>query len=288
MIRRSKAAAIFTATVLSLAGLVTVPAQAQFFSNKDGYADDGSPRLQVELAPYLWWPGFGGSVKLASPLVNDRTPGSFSTGLLSTSLLKDVLHAAIIGAGIVRYGPFSAEMDIQYLSVSESKNLVTSPAGEVFRVKTAVELVRVAPGVGYQVYAGDVFGIPTSVDARAGFSYLATSETFTGEAALTGLSSSNSTGFVQPWLGARADFVLSPRWRIELGGLVQGLGVSGGSWGWGASGNVSYAMTDWAALTFGARALETERFGDSDTARGSRRSLSLVTYGPIIGVSFRF
>jgi hypothetical protein len=286
--RAREAAPIFFATLLALAGLGGAPAHAQFFTNTDGYAADGSPRLQVELTPYGWWPGISGSVHFASPLVDSRTPGTFNTGLLSTSFIKDVLHAAFIGAGIVRYGPFSAEMDLQYLSASESKTLFTGPAGEVFRVKTAVELVRVAPGIGYQVYTGDAFGVPTSVDARVGFSYIGTSETFIGEGALTGRSSSMDTSFVQPWLGARVDFVLSPRWRIELGALVQGFGVDGGSWGWGASGLASYAMTDWAALSFGARALQTERYGLGVTSFGQQRSMSLVTYGPIVGVSFRF
>jgi len=288
MILRAKATAIFTVALLALAGMGVAPARAQYFSNKDGYAADGSPRLQVELDPYFWWPGIGGSVQLASPIIENRIPGSFNTGLLSTEFLKDVLHFAFIGDGIGRYGPFSGEIDIQYLSVSQSKNLFTGPMGGVFRVNTGLQLVRVAPGVGYQVYTGDVFGVPVSFDARVGFSYFGTSETFTGEGALTGLSTSDNTNFVQPWLGGRADFILTPRWRVELGALVQGFGVSGGSWGWGASGAVSYAVNDWFTLNLGARALETERFGDSNTALGSRRSLSLVVYGPVFGVGFRF
>jgi hypothetical protein len=286
--REVKAAAIFSVTFLAIAGLASARAQAQFFSNKDGYAADGSPKLQVELTPYVWWPGISGSVHFASPLVANRASGNFNTGLVSTSLIKETLHAAFIGAGIVRYGPYSAEVDLQYFSVSQSKDLLADRAGSALRVKTAVELVRVAPGVGYQVYTGDAFGIPTSIDARVGFSYVTASETFTGESDLTGRSSSLDSSFIQPWLGIRADFILSPRWRIELGALAQGFGVDGGSWGWGASGLVSYAMTDWAALTFGARAIQTERYGLGFTSFGERRSISLVTYGPVVGVSFRF
>ena len=74
----------------------------------------------------------------------------------------------------------------------------------------------------------------------------------------------------------------------EFGALIQGFGIQGGSWGWGASGIASYALTDWAALSFGARAVETERYGLGRTEFGERRSMSLVTYGPVVGVSFRF
>jgi hypothetical protein len=273
---------------LCLAGLASRPVHAQYFSNHDGYTDSGGYRVQVELDPYLWWPGFSGSVHFASPLVSSRTPGTFNSGLLSPSLIANTLHAAFVGGGLVRYGPFSAEMDLQYFSVSQSQTLFTGSGGGVFRVKTAVQLLRVAPGVGYQVYAGDVYGIPTSVDARAGFAYLATWQSYTGEGAVAGLSSSKNTGFVQPWLGVRVDFIPAPRWRIELGGLVQGFSVDGGSWGWGASGLISYAINTWATVNIGARALETERFGLGRTAFGQRRSLNLITYGPIIGVGFRF
>jgi hypothetical protein len=289
MILKAKPAAVFSLALLAVAGIATTPpARAQYFSNKDGYAADGTPKLQVELDPYAWWPGVGGSVHLASPIIDDRRPGSFNTGLFSWSFLRDVLHFAFMGDGVVRYGPFSGEIDMQYLSVSESQTLFTGPRGDVFRVNTAVQLTRVAPGVGYQVYTGAIGGIPVSFDARAGFAFLTTSQTYTGEAALTGLSSSNNTSFVQPWLGGRADFILTPQWRIELGAQVSGFGVSGGAWGWGASGAVSYAVNDWCTLNLGARAIETERFGDSNTAAGSRRSLSLVVYGPLFGVGFRF
>jgi hypothetical protein len=44
------------ATVLGLAGLVSGPVTAQFFSNKDGYTADGTYRVQVELSPYVWLP----------------------------------------------------------------------------------------------------------------------------------------------------------------------------------------------------------------------------------------
>ncbi len=60
------------AVALAFAGLASRPAQAQYFTNHDGYTDSGQYRVQVELDPYLWWPGFAGSVHFASPLVNSR------------------------------------------------------------------------------------------------------------------------------------------------------------------------------------------------------------------------
>jgi hypothetical protein len=283
----TKAATVLPAALIAFAFLAGGQAKAQFFSSTEGYGPDGKPKLQVEIDPYAWWPGLSGHVNFASPLVAGRSTGNFNTGLLSYNLIKDSLHAAFMGAGIVRDGPLSAEIDIQYLSVSQSNNLFTGPQGGVARVKTAVEMLRVAPGIGYQAYTGQAFGIPVSLDARGGLAIFSTSNTLTGEASLDGRGSSSDNTFVQPWLGARATFVVTPRWRVQLDGMVQGFSVNG-SWGYGASGAVSYAMTDWAILNFGARAIETERFGLGLTSFGQKRSLALTTYGPFFGVGFRF
>ncbi|HET6169636.1 MAG TPA: hypothetical protein VFE01_05615, partial [Terracidiphilus sp.] len=64
-------------TAMVIGGFLISPAQAQFFSNKDGYAADGSPRLQFELTPYGWWPGLSGSMDFASPLVANQRSGNF-------------------------------------------------------------------------------------------------------------------------------------------------------------------------------------------------------------------
>lgn len=276
------------ATVFAVAGLTAQPAQAQYFTNHDGYTDSGGYRVQVELDPYLWWPGLAGSVHFASPLVSSRTSGNFNTGLFSLQDILHTLHFAFMGSGIVRYGPYSAELDLQYLSVSQSQTLFTAAQGGEVRVNSALQLLRVAPGVGYQVYAGNVYGIPTSADARVGFAYTTTWQSYTGEGVLAGRSSSNNPDFIQPWLGGRVDFIPAPRWRIELSALVQGLGVDGGSWGWGATGGISYAVNEWVSVNLAARGLRTQRFGLGRSAFGQQRSINLITYGPLIGIGIRF
>jgi len=90
-------------------------------------------------------------------------------------------------------------------------------------------------------------------------------------------------------VGGRVDIVLAPSWRIEVSALAQGLGVSGGSWGWGASIIGSYAFNDWFAADAGFRALATDRTsGNRDNPDASERSLSLTGYRPVVGASFRF
>lgn len=278
----------FCAAVACLAGLASSPAKAQFFTNHDGYSADGKYRVQVELSPYVWLPATSGSVHFASPRVGSINSGNFSTGIPSASEIAETLHAAFMGAGIVRYGPFSGEIDIQYVDAGQSKTLFTGPNGAEFRIHASASLVRVAPGFGYQVYSGNLLGVPASADARVGFSYFSSSQTLKGEGNLQG-EFSTSGSFVQPWLGGRISFIPTPRWRVELAALVQGFGVDGGSWGWGASLIGSYALNRWASLDLGFRALKSEREqGNRDTLAASRRSLSITAYGPVLGVSFRF
>jgi outer membrane protein OmpA-like peptidoglycan-associated protein len=109
-----------------------------------------------------------------------------------------------------------------------------------------------------------------------------------GEGNLTG-EVSGSGNFIQPWLGTRIDFIPAPNWRIEVAGLVQGMGVDNGSWGWGASAIISYAINGWFDVDAGYRALNSERNqGNRDTPGAAKRSLDLTAYGPVFGVSFRF
>ena len=99
MIRPSVAAATLCAATLALISLASAPAQAQFFSNKDGYAPDGSYRVQVELTHYVWLPAVSGSVHLASPRASDVISGNFSSGFPSASTLANSLHGALHGRG---------------------------------------------------------------------------------------------------------------------------------------------------------------------------------------------
>ena len=276
---------ILCVALLAFMVMASRAAQAQFFSVNDGYSDDGKYRVQVELSPYLWLPSVAGSVHFARPRLGTQ---DFNSGFPTAAELKDSLHAAFMGAGLLRYGPWSAEMDIQYIDGSTSSTLATGRFGRVYRVNTGLSLVRVAPGLGYKVYSGDAVGVPVMVDARVGFAYLSTDTTLTGEGPLGGGGTSDNN-FVQPWLGLRATFVPAPRWRVELAGLVQGLGVENGSWGWGASVVGSYALTRLIDLDLGFRALANDRGkGSTDLSGSDGRSFSTTAYGPVAGITFRF
>lgn len=256
-------------------------ARAQF-SAQDGYAPDGTARVQVELTPYLWLPAASGTIHFGG---NFGRTVSFDSGPPTLADLAHSLHGAFVGYGLLRYGPWSAEMDIQWIDAfhkSTVQPIATGPGGTL---KDTVELFRIAPGLGYQVYSGELAGVPITVDARAGFSVLSwDASAKIEETPFSGVSVSHS--FVQPWAGFRVSFYPWTDWRFDLGAMAQGFGIDGGAWGWGASALVSYSITSWLDVTGGIRALESSGRGNGSGA--FRRSIDLVTYGPLIGFGLRF
>lgn len=264
-----------------LLAVAAVPASAQLSAN-DGYAADGSAKLQVEITPYLWLPATNTKFDLGP---NSRISGSVSSGIPTAAQLTSSLHGAFMGYTLVRYGPWSTELDFDWVTMTSNNKTVSGPLGQTTGITASASMVRVAPGFGYEVVNSAVAGMPFTVDARAGFAFFHWDASISsGPPSLNGNSS-----FVQPWLGARFAVYPAPQWRVTLDAAAQGFGVSGGSWGWGAGLLVAYGVTDWMDVTGGFRALKSAHREDDNGAAGNgKRIFDLLAYGPILGVGFRF
>jgi len=276
--------------LLAVAGLAVAllggPASAQFAGNSDGFAPDGTPRMQVELSPYVWLPDSNVKISLGprGNINGDLISGGVDTGVPNSTSLNDTLHPSFMGLGLLRYGPWSAELDLDWVSASGTKEVI-GPLGNWRGLTSSVTLFRTAPGVGYEVFKGEVGGIPVTADARVGFAVFSWTEKLTSEIFPTGVNTNGT--FVQPWLGTRVSFYPGTDWRIEIGALGQGFGVDNGSWGWGASAMVAYSVTSRMDVTGGFRAINTSR--NNPGALGvETRKLDVTSYGPLVGVGFRF
>jgi len=276
----------FVRILTAIAGCVSLaatsaPASAQLSAN-DGYAADGSYDLQVEITPYLWLPATNTKFDLGP---NSRISGSVSSGIPSAAQLTSSLHGAFMGYTLMRYGPWSAELDFDWVEATSNNKFVSGPLGNTIGVTESASMVRVAPGFGYQFVNSAVAGMPLTVDARAGFAFFHWNASISsGPPSLNGNSS-----FIQPWLGARFAVYPAPRWRVTLDAAAQGFGVSGGSWGWGAGLLAAYGVTEWMDVTGGFRALKSSRIEDDKGPRGNgKRIFDVLAYGPILGVGFRF
>ena len=266
-----------------MAGFAGGPAAAQF-SARESYTPDGAYQFSVELAPYLFLPAVDARIGLHRT-VPSLFDGSVNQGIPSIGKVLSSLNMAFIGDGLVRYGPYSAELDVQYIDAFQKQSFPPGPLGRTATLKTDVSLVRVAPGIGYQVLPTDADSRFT-LDARVGVQYL-------GVAVNSGFENSpfngisRSTGYVEPWLGLRGTYYASPDWRIttELAGT--GFGVNGGSWGWNGRLDVSYLITSWFDVTLGFFAMQTNEPEGAGLLNVSR-SLHVLTYGPIVAFGFRF
>lgn len=269
-----------------LAALLPLAARAAVSPN-DGYAPDGSYQWHFELAPYGWLPASSVHIKLGN-----GASANINAGMPTISDLRNVVTGVFMGYGLVRYGPWSAELNIDYLSASQTKGLPPGPLELIGRsLDISTSLVRVSPGFGYEVYRGALGPVPTTLDARIGFSYFTQSTTLDltrfGPQGQPFLQSrlDKSSDFVQPWLGFRASIYPWPRWRFQLMASVQGLGVDGGAWGWGAGVYATWAATKWLNLIAGFNALNSQGRGGSGAVI---REIDFTEYGPLIGMSFTF
>jgi hypothetical protein len=251
----------------------------------DGYRSDGLPQAHFELDPYVWLPATSAKITLGNGASLD-----ISQGVPSPSEVLSKLTGAFTGFGLARYGAFSAELDVDYVSATETKNLGPDIRTLSRSIKLDTSLFRISPGYGYEVFRGDVGTVPATLDARAGFTYTDPSATLTfTRTNLAGMTNQfgagGGGGFVQPWLGGRVAIYPWPNWRFSLDGAAQGFGVSGGSWGWQVGAYVTWAANSWLNVIAGYRALNTERIGDSPQAI---RNINLTVYGPVLAVGFSF
>jgi hypothetical protein len=257
-------------------------ARAQY-SAHDGYTENGGYQVHVELTPYLWLPATTGTLSVGGSFAGQDV--SFGSGPPSVPDLAHSLHGALVAFGLVRYGPWSAELDFQWIDAFHKSTFQPNVFGPALGLSDTVRFYRVAPGVGYQVYSGYLGATPITVDARAGFSVFSWNATANITQTLApGVSVSHS--FAQPWAGFRADFYPWTDWRFEIAANAEGFGVDGGVWGWGASGLVYYSINRWLDVAGGIRALSSR--GRGNGSGPFARSLNITTYGPVLGVGIRF
>jgi hypothetical protein len=267
---------------LMAAVLFARPAAAQF-SAREGFAPDGSYRWSFEVTPYLFLPAVDGRVGL------NRPPGfdvSINQPRVTVAKLVSVLNGAFVGYGLTRYGNYSAEVNVDYISASQRRTVAPLlRGGSGATLNTSVSAVYVSPGFGYQVLPTNEFS-KIALDARAGFSYTSISASAAFDRSTFGGTNVNYS-FVQPWIGARFSYFPSPKWRVVLDTALTGLGVDNGAIGWNARLGGSYLVTKWFDISLGYAATQIRRFGGHGS-NGENRNVSLLAYGPVLAMGFRF
>ncbi len=280
-LRRLLSLAAVAAAMLAWSG---TGAWAQGFSSKEGYGPDGGYQLFVELSPYAFLPHVDATANGLGPRGIRGTSGSVSGWKLLSSL-----QGAFFGNGIVRYGPFSAELNAIYVNLKNDRIYTLPRLGRNVTGDASMDMTLVQAGVGYRVYSGNVAGMDSGLDARVGAQYLSwNAHANTASNLLGGADASGEAA--SPYLGVRADLYPTPKWRIRFASDVSGFGVNNNTWGWQAALTGSYLVRSWFDVTAGFAVYDMAANRDVTSVLGSsnRQTLHVLAYGPMIGIGFRF
>lgn len=220
------------------------------------------PSWRVTVMPYVWASGMSGTVRpfAGAPAL------SFDQSFSDT--LENLDSAYFVSFGAER-GRFVVLGDVSRVVVSRDGALPGGAPAEATVKQSTFSLAA-----GYRALAE-----PTrAVDVFAGF------RAFELEADVKvaggAISASPTRSFLDPIVGARALFGLSPRWSAMLYADVGGFGV-GNELAVVVSGLASYRLNDSVSLAAGYRSMWID-YDDGSTLA------DVNIDGPIFGVSFRF
>ena len=264
---------IFVAA-LAVTGASAAPSEG--FTPHDGFTADGKPQLAGKLDAYLWLPRTDVDADL--PLVPNADISIPVSSVLSH------LTGAFMGDGIVRYGNWSGEANLFYISVGKTQDVPIPDTSDSLPIRFHSAVFAIAPGVGYRIVKDDQHHV--SIDARAGFSYWNLNAT-----AVVNNSGNPGVGrtvdFVFPWIGERLTFDPTPRWRVLNTFALTGLGADGGRMGWNATLGLSYLISKSFDVSLGYRAIQSYK-SEPAGPLGEDRSINILDYGPMLAGGWRF
>ena len=185
------AALLATAALGASAALSPAIAAGEGFSSQEGFTASGAPEWRFEVDPYLWLPTT--SVNVGLGLLPDKNVSVPVGNVLSH------FTGGFMGEGIARYGNWSAEMNLFWISVGKNKDVtIPDTEGDTVNVRLHSGAFAISPGFAYRLDHTDKI----SFDARVGFTYFAANASAhiqnSPEAGV-----SRTADFAQPWIGER-------------------------------------------------------------------------------------
>ena len=229
---------------------------------------------RVQLSPYAWLPAAGGSVRPAA-----RLP-TFDTSLSMGDVLRD-LDGAFFLHGTARRDRFLLLGDFSLAALSKGERFSFPELPLSIGIKGKVTQTSLTLALGYSVVEEPDVTLDLLAGARAwwirasvrGDARLA--PFFEGSAA-----GSASLSWVDPILGARLRWQLSPRWSLIGYADIGGFGA-GSRFTWQILGTANYQVSDQVFLSAGYRHMSFDY-------RSGGRVLDLDMSGPLLGMTVRF
>ena len=251
-------ASIFAVTAM-IAG---APALAQ---SEFGADDEGTT---VQITPYVWASGFGGTIRPGSAAPSLQVDKSFG------ELLKDI-DAAFFISGLVKHDRFVAVADFTHASSSRDAMVPTgNPALPVVPAEGGLRQTSMTALAGYRAVDQDDLSLDLLAGGRAW--WIRPKVTVPA----LDLSASAKASFVDPVAAARLNVKASPRWSVLLYGDIGGFGVGSDFTGQVmATANFRVAEQIW--LSGGYRYLHVDYKSENVRA-------SATLAGPLLGATFVF
>ena len=226
-----------------------------------------APEWEISIAPYFWMAGLNGDIALFG-LPEVELDESFS----------DIIKTFDIGAMAVtevRRGRFGIFSDLMYAKTSDGSGTPRGVLADSVELDsqtltlTAMGEFRVAetPRGSFDVMAG---GRLWWVDNELSFS----------GGVLDGVSDSDGDTWVDPMVGAKWRFNVTPRIFVNGWAMAGGFGVAS-DFTWDLLGGIGYQFNDTFSTAIGYRALGVDYENDGFV-------YDVVQHGPIAGVIIRF
>jgi opacity protein-like surface antigen len=218
-------------------------------------------------APYLWAAGMTGDIaQFGLPEVDVD---------LSFSDIMENFDIGFMGVGEVRHDRFGILTDLMYIKLSAGNHV--DPKGPIdAKVDLSTETFTFLGAAEYRLIDDEA----GSLDALAGARLWWVSTDFDFSGAALDTSANDSETWVDPIVGLRGRFNLSPDFFLTSWGMIGGFGVSS-DFTWDVMGGIGYQASDSISLIAGYRGMGVDY-------KNSGFVFDVVQDGPILGAVFRF
>ncbi|WP_243313417.1 hypothetical protein [Fundidesulfovibrio agrisoli] len=230
--------------------------------------------LKVTLAPYAWLTGFNGTIGVrgAQATVNASFADLSKYLNIGAMLHADMLYKDTFGLlGEINYAQLGDQASGKRVSLDGQMGLFLSDIAAFYRIGT--------------MPLGKDGSCPTSLDILAGARIWSLGLNLNTQNALGGSHTvSKQKSWVDPVVGARAQFRITDKWGIDLRGGVGGFGISS-AFTWDAMAMLGYTFWDHGTFLVGYRAVGVNH------TEGSGKDyfkFDATLNGPVVALAFTF
>lgn len=261
---------IIVAGVL-LSGM-TAGASAQDASASSVPVNSSAPGWALQVTPYLWAAGIDGDI---SPF---RRAPTISVEKSFSDIMEDLNFGGFLDVW-GRYDRFVLSGDLMYVDTTDSHAIGALPVvGATPGLTADVDTVEFQASIkgGYRVYDGQ----DVSFDVLAGVRIWHISNDLTVNYGAFRRSYGEDFGWVDPVIGFRAFFGVTPKLSIQAQADFGGFG-GGADSTWQALATVNYVFTDHLSVSAGYKILDVDYESDGHV-------FDTTLKGPVLGMTYRF